>query len=89
MAPSLYIGDKAVSFSLYTQLQIYLPDIGVRGFSGERIDAKNLVYLGATAGLEHPVRVLGFSIQRIGLSLVHGDKLRAITFNLGFPLFVD
>jgi hypothetical protein len=83
------IANRAVSFSVYSQLQAYLPDIGIRRFSGEHVDAKNLLYLGLTAGLDQPRRVLGFPIQRLGISLAYGENLRGITLNLGFPLFVD
>jgi len=89
MATRMRIANQAVSFSVYTQLQAYLPDVGARGFSGEHINAKNLLYLGLTAGLDQPHRVLGFPIQRLGISLVRGENLRGVTLNLGFPLFTD
>lgn len=89
MATNMRIADQPVSVSVYTQLQVYLPDIGVRGFSGEHIDEKALVYLGVTAGLDKPRRILGLPVQRLGISVAHGEKLRGITFNLGFPLLVD
>lgn len=89
MTTRMRIANQAVSFSVYTQLQAYLPDVGIRGFSGEHIEAKNLAYLGLTAGLEQPHRIFGFPIQRLGISMVHGENLRGITLNLGFPLFGD
>ena len=89
MATRMHIADQPVSVSIYTQLQVYLPDIGVRGFSGEHIDEKTLVYLGITAGLDKPLRILGVPLQRLGISVAHGENLRGVTFNLGFPLLVD
>jgi hypothetical protein len=89
MPTNMRIADQPVSVSVYTQLQVYLPDVGVRGFSGEHIDEKTLVYLGITAGLDKPRRILGIPIQRLGISVAHGEELRGITFNLGFPLLVD
>jgi len=89
MPSRLRIGGQAVSFSLYSQLQIYLPDVGIRGFSGEHVNAKNLVYLGFTAGIAQAHRFLGIPIRRLGMALVHGDEFRGVTLNLGFPLFVD
>ena len=89
LATRMQIANQAVSFSVYTQLQAYLPDVGLRGFSGEHVDAKNLLYLGLTAGLDQPHRVLGFPIQRLGISLVRGESLQGFTLNLGFPLFTD
>jgi hypothetical protein len=89
MATNMRIADQPVSVSVYTQLQVYLPDIGVRGFSGEHIDEKALVYLGLTAGLDKPRRILGLPVQRLGISVAHGENFRGVTFNLGFPLLVD
>ncbi len=89
IATRLRIAEQAVSFSIYTQLQAFLPDVGIRRFSGEHVEAKNLIYLGLTAGLDKSHRFLGFPIQRLGISVAHGENLQGITLNLGFPLFVD
>ena len=88
-APSVTMFNKAANWSVYTQLQQFLPDLGVRGISGERIDVETLVHLGISIRLESPMQLFGFSFERAGFALVRGDGLQAISLNLGFPLFRD
>jgi hypothetical protein len=88
-ANRMSFGDQEASLGMYSQLQTFLPDIGIRGLSGERIDTKVLIHLGVSLNLGKPLRFLGFPLQRLGIALVRGDDLKAISLNLGFPLFRD
>ena len=88
-ANRMSFGDQEASIGVYTQLQAYLPELGIRGFSGERIDTKGLIHLGVSLNLKKPRRFLGFPFRRLGIALVRGDDLKAISLNLGFPLFRD
>ena len=81
--------NRVANWSVYTQLQQFLPDLGVRGISGERIDVETLVHLGMSMHLQSPVQLFGFSFERAGFALVRGDGLKAISLNLDFPLFRD
>ena len=88
-APNVRIGQREASFSVYTQLQSYNPNAGIRGFSGERIDTRHLIHLGMTLGLKEELKILGVPFRRVGISVVRGDELKAISLNLGFPLSRD
>ena len=89
LEPSFQIAEEEASLSIYTQLQTYIPDIGIRGISGERIDTRTLVHLGISLGFKETKKILGVPVQRGGISFIRGDDLKAISLNLGFPLGRD
>jgi hypothetical protein len=83
---------KPVSGSIFLMWQYFIDDMAIPGVSGESVVLENLYQLGFTFGLRKPVKVAGFiPLRRVGFSLVRGnsaggDKLKAVSFNLGFPL---
>lgn len=55
------------------------------GIAGEQIELKDLYSVGLTLGFNGSVDWHHIPLHRIGLSLVRGDNLKAVSLNLGFP----
>lgn len=56
-ASRMSFGNQELSIDLYVQLQAYLLDLRIKGFSGECIDTISLIYLSICLNLEKPLLI--------------------------------
>lgn len=75
--------------SIYGIAQYFIQHTGIKGVEGEPIGSRNLYNLGFSLGWAAPVSVLGVPIDRVGMTFIGGHDVRALSFNLGFPLASD
>ncbi|AFU99845.1 hypothetical protein M5M_13505 [Simiduia agarivorans SA1 = DSM 21679] len=75
--------------SIYGIAQYFIQHTGIKGVEGEPIGSRNLYNLGFSLGWAEPVEVLGVPVDRVGMTFIGGDDVRALSFNLGFPLASD
>lgn len=83
------LAGEPLEASVFFYGQYFIQNTGLKGASGERLGAQTLYNLGVTLGWQRPRSYLGFSLQRLGLSAVLGDDVRALTVSVGFPLAID
>lgn len=80
---------ESLEISGFFYAQYFIQDTGIKGVTGERIGAQTLYNLGFTVGWQQPRELLGVSVQRLGLGVILGDDVRALSLSLGFPLALD
>lgn len=85
----LRLMNAPLHFSVYGIAQYFIQHTGIKGVEGEPIGNRNLYSLGFSVGWAAPVELLGVSVDRVGMTFIGGDDVRAVTFNLGFPLASD
>lgn len=83
-----FMGDPLL-MSTFLYGQYFIEDTGIKAASGEPVGAQSLYNLGITVGWRTAKEVMGFSIQRVGMSVALGNNVRAYMFNIGFPLSLD
>jgi len=86
------LADHPLSTSIFVLWQHFIDDMAIDGISGESTALDDLYQLGFTFGFRETITVWGFiPISRVGFSVVRGNtagggELKALSFNLGFPL---
>lgn len=81
-----------LSSSLFFLWQHFADDLNIAGINGESVELDNLYQLGLTFGFRETVTVASFvPLSRVGFSIIRGNnsaggELKAVSFNLGFPL---
>ncbi len=86
------MGAYPLSSSIFFLWQHFADDMDIAGISGETIVLENLYQLGFTFGFRETVTFAGFiPVSRVGFSIIRGNnsgggELKAVSFNLGFPL---
>lgn len=86
------LADQPLSTSIFILWQHFIDDMAIDGISGESTALDDLYQLGFTFGFRETITVWGFiPISRVGFSMVRGNsasggELKALSFNLGFPL---
>ena len=83
-----FMGEPLL-FSTFFYGQYFIENTGIKAVSGEPVGAQSLYNLGFTIGWDRPKDMLGFSVQRVGMSVAAGNNIRAYMLNLGFPLSID
>ena len=86
--PWTFMGEP-LHVSVYGIAQYFVQHTGIKGVEGEPLGSRNLYNLGFTLGWQQPVEVFGLALDRLGMTFIGGADVRAITFNLGFPLATD
>lgn len=80
-----HLGQHSLTASGFVLWRHFANNLAFAGVDGERISLQDLFYVGVTFGFAKPVHWHHIPLQRVGVSLVRGDNLKAISFNLGFP----
>lgn len=74
--------------------QEYFNNLDINGIGPAKVNVDRIFQVGATIGLERPIELGWFEVQRIGLSVSRGNsydgkEIKAISLSLGFPLTAD
>lgn len=80
-----HLGQHSLTASGFLLWRHFGNNLSFAGVAGEQITLRDLFYVGATFGLAKPVHWHHIPLQRVGVSLVRGDNLKAVSVNLGFP----
>ncbi len=87
-----HVRGHPLSSSIFLLWQYFVDDVNIAGISGESVELDNLYQLGFTFGFRETVTFAGFiPLSRFGFSVIRGNnssggELKAVSFNLGFPL---
>jgi len=81
----LRVLDKPLTVSTFLLWRHFANNLAFAGIEGERITLRNLYSVGLTLGFRKAVDWHHIPLRRVGISLVRGENLKAVSLNLGFP----
>lgn len=77
--------DRPLTVSTFFLWRHFANNLAFAGIEGEQITLKDLYSVGLTLGFQKTVEWHHIPLSRVGISVVRGDNLKAISLNLGFP----
>ena len=81
----LHLLDRPLTASTFVLWRHFANNLAFAGIEGEQITLRNLYSIGVTLGFQKTVEWHHIPLSRVGISVVRGDNLKAISLNLGFP----
>ncbi len=77
--------EKPLTVSTFVLWRHFANNLAFAGIEGEQITLRNLYSVGLTLGFRETVDWHHIPLHRVGISLVRGEHLKAVSLNLGFP----
>ena len=82
---NMTIGSRATSITTHLNVFNYLNELELGVEGGNPIEIGGYVEFGVALGLDPPLTVLGFTVDRVGLGVRYGEDIRAIVLVRKFP----